>query len=159
MTALSGTARTFLPLPVSISASAYISGLSRRSRVGEFDPHAHRARRRIEMRIDQRDLARESSLRRSCAREPSTGWPSRDGSEVALGDIDQRPNNRVVGDAKQHVAGHDPHALEDVTLKHNTVARRGPGEGDGDLPGALDLGQELRRHSVGSTVAGREPRP
>ena len=64
----------------------------------------------------------------------------------------------MIGDAKQHVSGHGPHALKDISLQHDSITRSGPGDGRWDLPCTLDLGKNLWRHGVVQQALGRARR-
>jgi len=134
-------------------------GPENKIRILKLDPHPHRPCGRIEMRINQRHLSRKNPVG-IAAHAHSDRLVLGNGRELRFRDIDQSPYDGMIGDAKQHVAGPDPHALDHVALKHDAIAGRYPRDGRRHLFGALDIGENLLRNgeiqkALGGTLHAR----
>ena len=95
--------------------------------VGQLDAHARRARLAIDLRIDDRHMAGEGAIGKA-ARSDLDRLADAQPRIIMLGDIDQRPDDRKIGDAEQHLAGLGLHSVDGVALENDAVARRGPGD-------------------------------
>ena len=66
-----------------------------------------------------------------------------DGNEgqIAFGNIGHRPDHLMVDDPEQHIARRRAHAVDGIALHDHAILRCHPGDRNGDLPAALDLGK------------------
>ena len=46
-------------------------------------------------------------------------------SRIAFRDIDESPDHRRIGNPEHHIAGHRAHAINNIALQYDPVARRG----------------------------------
>ena len=146
------------PLPVSISASTYMSCKQHQVGIWQFDANARRARFLVDLGIDDLDLSGELAPGKAPGPHGDR-LPLGDHAEIALGDIDQRPHHGMVGDPEQHVAGLDAHALDRVALEHDAVARGRPFDRGRNVAAFLDGRRSPPPARRGSSAAAREPRP
>jgi hypothetical protein len=106
-------------------------------RIVQFDAQAPGSRLLVDLRIDDVDLPGEFAAGKAAGFH-GRRLPHRQHPHVALGHIDDGPDDRMVGDPEQHVARLRPHALDGIALEHDAVARRSPLNGNGNRPAFLD---------------------
>ena len=73
---------------------------------------------------------RRKTLARKRARPDSDVRSDRHLREIAFGDVDKHPDELMIGDAEQYVAGSGPHAVHGVALEDFAILRGEPGNGE-----------------------------
>ena len=96
------------------------------------------------MRIDQGDIAGEDPI--GIAAKPDAGLLSDlDQGKIALSDIGQHPDQLVIRNPEQNIAGSGSHAVDRYPLHDLAVLRRRPARVSWDFARALDVGNKLLR--------------
>src|SRR3981081_555204 len=141
-------------------------GKQDRIRIGQLDPKTGCPRVSADLRIDHADFADEFAARITSGAHHDR-LTDRNGAEVTLRNVDHRPNDGRVRDAKQYVAGLRPHSLDRIALENDAVAWRRPFDGDwngaalfhGDdgCVGNIEVHQPLPRSAPVSPAAASSP--